>query len=547
MMRLWRRRARGDRGATLVEFAVVSPLIFFMLGGMLDIGLTVLGRSVASGAAREGARVGIIHFENADIDLPVASPNNALIKAAVDAKLVGLVKPDTGNAPYVAVRCLDGGTKAAKACTRASVRIDYDLLEVTVKWRSISATGGTFTPSNLTDVARMVIVGDAGGGGGLAIGTSEIGFADTNPDPVVEANADTTVTLTVTRDNSVGFASASWATSDGSAEAPDDYAADSNLVTFLDGEDSKPVTITIRGDSAPESTEVFTVRLLGAVNGTIGAANPATVTIHDDDAADAAPVLTALRMFDLSGDGRVDRVTADFNEPLATYTAGTAPWTLANVPSNGTLTSVTVSGSTATLTITPGSGGAGAPNTAVGSFTVALAQNANGVRDAAGNRSSFGATAPLDRAAPILLTVADTNGATNGRADTGDTLTLTFSEAIAGGSIPLTTNVAMTGGTSGTLAMPGVIVTTALNAKSNKLYSNCTLSFNGSVVSSNAVSKTITVVLGEPGSGCTATAGESNPGIAFAPATSLNDGADIPNAAAALSPPFTTPNNFNLF
>ena len=50
------------------------------------------------------------------------------------------------------------------------------------------------------------------------------------------------------------------------------------------------------------------------------------------------------------------------------------------------LASVTVSAATATLTITEG---AGAPDTAVGSFTVALATNATGIRDAAGNHSSL--------------------------------------------------------------------------------------------------------------------------------------------------------------
>ena len=33
-------------------------------------------------------------------------------------------------------------------------------------------------------------------------------------------------------------------------------------------------------------------------------------------------------MFDTDGDGKVDQVKATFGETLATYTAGTAPWTL---------------------------------------------------------------------------------------------------------------------------------------------------------------------------------------------------------------------------
>ena len=298
------RRVRGERGATIVEFAVVAPLLFFMLGGMLDIGLTVLGRSVATGAAREGARVGIIAFENADV---LASPTNAGIKDAVDAKLVGLVRPNTGSPPYVSVRCLDGGTKAAKACTRAGIRIDYDLIEVTVKWKSISATGGTFTPANLTNVARMVIVGDGKASSGAPLGSSPVGITPTAVS-VTETNGDTTVTLTIARDSGTGFASVGYATAPGSATAPGDFTAVSSQVSFFAGETSKTITITIKGDTITESNESFTVSLSGYVNTTPKSGfTTTTVTILDDDVPDDPPMLTALRMFDIDGDGKIDR------------------------------------------------------------------------------------------------------------------------------------------------------------------------------------------------------------------------------------------------
>ena len=41
---------------------------------------------------------------------------------------------------------------------------------------------------------------------------------------------------------------------------------------------------------------------------------------------------------------------------LAAYSAGVAPWTLTNVPSGGSLLSVVVNGTTATLTIAEGLG-----------------------------------------------------------------------------------------------------------------------------------------------------------------------------------------------
>lgn len=146
-----------------------------------------------------------------------------------------------------------------------------------------------------------------------------------------------------------------------------------------------------------------------------------------------APSLTTLEMFDDDADGFVDRVLATFDETLAAYTAGTTPWTLANVPSGGALASVSVSGYSATLTLTEG---AGPRSTAVGSFTVALAQSATGIRDAAGNRSSFSAAAPTDRAKPIPVSLDIPNGAgTNNKATQGDTVVVVWSEKLLATSI----------------------------------------------------------------------------------------------------------------
>jgi hypothetical protein len=52
----------------------------------------------------------------------------------------------------------------------------------------------------------------------------------------------------------------------------------------------------------------------------------------------------------------------------------------------------------ATLTV---SEGAGAANAAVGSFTAALAADADGIRGAAGNQSSFAATADRQGSASL--------------------------------------------------------------------------------------------------------------------------------------------------
>lgn len=152
------------------------------------------------------------------------------------------------------------------------------------------------------------------------------------------------------------------------------------------------------------------------------------------------PQLVALEMFDDDTDGRVDRLVADFDDALAApYSGGTAGWTLSAAPSAATLGSVSVSGSTATLLLTEGTA---PPDTGIGAFTVALAQTPGGVRDATGNLSAFAATAPIDRAAPVPVAVtASVTGTIAGRLQTGDELSITFSEALAPSSVPATTTV----------------------------------------------------------------------------------------------------------
>ncbi|GAH34578.1 unnamed protein product, partial [marine sediment metagenome] len=142
----------------------------------------------------------------------------------------------------------------------------------------------------------------------------------------------------------------------------------------------------------------------------------------------AAPALTLLQMFDTDFDGKVNQVQATFSETLAGSTA-TAPWTLTNVPSGGTLASVSTSGAVATLTITEG---ASAADTSVGSFTIALATNATGIRDSAANQSSFTAQAPGDKAGPVPVSITDTNGTNDGKFEQADTMTVTFTESIIG-------------------------------------------------------------------------------------------------------------------
>lgn len=269
-------------------------------------------------------------------------------------------------------------------------------------------------------------------------------------------------------------------------------------------------------------------RVMSRVTNNAGLTSDSTVqTITIDN---TAPVKTTMVMQDSDNNGKINRVLVTFNETLAGYTAGTAPWTLANVPSNGTISSVTVSGMVATVNITEGPW---AKDTAVGNFTLALASRATGIRDALGNRSSFAAAAPTDGAKPVPVTVLLNNksGGTAGTAEVGDFATITYSEPLSVVSACTTWSNDASNQTASvtatitnnasidplTLGSPCAIGTLNLNRD----YLTTTRTFSGSTAAWNVASETLTITLGTP-------SGSVNTGVSsavptYAPTTGLRD------------------------
>ena len=161
----------------------------------------------------------------------------------------------------------------------------------------------------------------------------------------------------------------------------------------------------------------------------------------------AGPTVVSMTMKDTNNNGKVDQVVATFNKTLGACAAPcTTGWTLSGVPSGGALSSVTTSGSTATLSLAEGSSAA---DTSVGTFTLAL-DTSSGIVDTSGLHGSFAATAPSDGAGPVPIAMSSTNkaGGTAGRAEAGDQVAVTFSEPIStiGGATTSTVTLSTTSG-----------------------------------------------------------------------------------------------------
>jgi Flp pilus assembly protein TadG len=66
------RRLGGDRGSELIELAIVTPILLFIIAGIMDFGFLFQRYEVVTNAAREGARLGSLPgYTAADIQARV--------------------------------------------------------------------------------------------------------------------------------------------------------------------------------------------------------------------------------------------------------------------------------------------------------------------------------------------------------------------------------------------------------------------------------------------------------------------------------------------
>ena len=135
---------------------------------------------------------------------------------------------------------------------------------------------------NLSNAANATIAD----GQGLGTITNDDGqpSLSVNDVTVTEGNTGTTdATFTVTLAPASGQSvTVDYATADGTATAPADYAATSGTLTFAPGQTTRTVTVPVAGDLLDELDETYTLNLTNAVNAAI-ADGTGLGTILDDD------------------------------------------------------------------------------------------------------------------------------------------------------------------------------------------------------------------------------------------------------------------------
>jgi Flp pilus assembly protein TadG len=75
------RKAHEEKGQALVEFALVAPLLFLILFGIVQFGIAFKNSIALTDAVRAGARKAAVSRAAAD---PVSATDNAVLGAATD-------------------------------------------------------------------------------------------------------------------------------------------------------------------------------------------------------------------------------------------------------------------------------------------------------------------------------------------------------------------------------------------------------------------------------------------------------------------------------
>ena len=136
-------RFRSESGAELIEFALVVPLLLFIIMGLVDFGFMFQRYEVVTNAAREGARIAVLPgYANGDVEARVRSYMTE-----------GGVANSTSNST-VATTNVPIAAGAGPAMQGKRVQVNYTsqylFLGPIAGW-----FGGTFTSANLTAVAVM--------------------------------------------------------------------------------------------------------------------------------------------------------------------------------------------------------------------------------------------------------------------------------------------------------------------------------------------------------------------------------------------------------
>ena len=109
-------RIKNQKGAALVEFAIVLPLLLVLVFGMIEFSIMFYDKSVITNASREGARAGIVYsYPNRITEGEI----EATVGNYVSNKLItfGATTPSAEEMTTVTGQCANAGDVVTVAVT----------------------------------------------------------------------------------------------------------------------------------------------------------------------------------------------------------------------------------------------------------------------------------------------------------------------------------------------------------------------------------------------------------------------------------------------
>jgi Calx-beta domain-containing protein len=280
-------------------------------------------------------------------DVAVAEGNtgttNAVFTVSLSAPSALPVTVDFATAPGTATSPADFAAQTGTLTFAAGTTTQ--LITVAVVGEAIFEANETFVV-NLTNPTNALL-GD-GQGQGTITNDDLAPTLTINDVTVTEGSAGTTnavFTVTLTGPTAL-TATVNFATANGTAVAPADYATATGTLTFAPGTTAQTITVAVVGDTLDEVNETFNVNLSGQVNATI-TDGLGVGTITDDD---PAPTIS---INDVAVSETNGGTSAVFTVALSTASGQTVTVNFATADGTATAGS-DYTASTGTLTFAPG-------------------------------------------------------------------------------------------------------------------------------------------------------------------------------------------------
>ena len=236
----------------------------------------------------------VLAAASAAADAPSLAVSDALVTEgdSVTKNALFTVSLSAASADPVTVdyATTDGSAKAPGDYAATTGTLTFAAGELS-KQVAVSVVGDTLDELHETyslDLSNPVgaTLGDARGAGTILDNDPQVSLS-VDDVSAPEGGQSATFTLSLSRESGK-IVTVDYATVDGTAAAPSDYASRSGTIIFMAGETSKTVSVALVQDAVVEPDETFTLALSRAVNATLSDGQ-GVATIVDDDAPPPPP------------------------------------------------------------------------------------------------------------------------------------------------------------------------------------------------------------------------------------------------------------------